>query len=399
MNRRRASAYGALFIALYTIIGLAWSALSGGGIDPLGRALGTDFTSFWAASKLALEGRATDVYRSLAHFQAQKAAFNGADIPYSAFFYPPPFLVICLPLALLPYLPSLAVWLGLTAYAWGRVISVYLGQPGHVAILVFAFPAVFINIAHGQNGFLTAALFAGGLLIMPARPLLAGVLLGSLVFKPHLALVLPIALALMERWRTFLAALLTAIAWLVLSLVLFGAQTWSAFFDGANLIRAALQDDLIGHEKMQSAFAAVRLVGGSTEVAYAVHISLALGVCCAMAAVLWRNPGNGSEAPLVAAAAPLMSPFMFDYDLTLLAAPLAWLAQQGNRTGFRPWEKAAITAGFLFPLLSRPLATGGQVQLAPLVLLLIFVFVLKRATELDTSKNRFSRGDLRENGS
>jgi hypothetical protein len=155
---------------------VGWVILSESGVDALGKAIGTDFTSFWAASQLVLEGRAPDVYRPASHYYAQRATFGGANIGYSAFFYPPVYLLVCLPLALLPYSLSLGAWLVLTGYAYWRMVRAYLGEHIWIALPAFAFPATFINIVHGQNGFLTAALFGGGLLMLPRHPILAGVL-------------------------------------------------------------------------------------------------------------------------------------------------------------------------------------------------------------------------------
>ena len=89
---------------------------------------------------------------------------------------------------------------------------------------------MFVNAAHGQNGFLSAALIGGGLFAMDARPALAGVLFGAMAFKPHLALVIPFALVFARRWTTLLVAGATAAAFSALSLAAFGAPAWDGFF-------------------------------------------------------------------------------------------------------------------------------------------------------------------------
>src|SRR5271166_2431864 len=76
--------------------------------------------------------------------------------PISAFFYPPTFLVVCLPLALAPYFWSLGLWLSATGYAYYRVVRGYV--PSLRLAPFLAYPAVLLNAAHGQNGFLSAAL-------------------------------------------------------------------------------------------------------------------------------------------------------------------------------------------------------------------------------------------------
>ena len=44
------------------------------------------------------------------------------------------------------------------------------------------------------------------------------------------------------------------------------------------------------------------------------------------------------------AAALLASPFLLDYDLTLLAIPLAWSVREALRAGFAPGERARARA-------------------------------------------------------
>ena len=46
----------------------------------------------------------------------------------------------------------------------------------------------------GQNGFLTAALIDGTLYLMPVRPILAGICLGLLSYKPQYGLLFPLVL-------------------------------------------------------------------------------------------------------------------------------------------------------------------------------------------------------------
>src|SRR5271157_2178345 len=149
--------------AAMALSGCGWIALSPGGLDLEGKPIGSDFIGFYAASRLALDGRPELAYDVGSHWAAQKALF-GPKLGYTAFFYPPPALLISLPLALAPYFWSLAAWLATTGYAFYRVLRFYLPSLDPVAFL--AFPAVFVNAAHGQNGFLSAALIGGGLLAM-----------------------------------------------------------------------------------------------------------------------------------------------------------------------------------------------------------------------------------------
>ena len=379
----RARAYGWLWLGVCGAICIAWIALARGGLDLTGKPLGTDFTSFWSASKLALGGAPTAPWNVAAHHARQSAIF-GRDTGYAAFFYPPIFLLICLPLGLLPYLASLAAWLAATGALYVRMARAWLGARFGL-MPIFAFPAVLTNVGHGQNGFLSAALFGAGALWLQRRPILAGLALGALCYKPHLGLMIPFALAIAGRWKSFAAAAAMVIALAAASLALFGAPAWAAFLADSGLARAALEQGLVGDAKMQSAFAAVRLLGGPLVLAYAAQAVVAAAAAAGLVWLQRRAPRSAAEGPALIVAALLASPFMLDYDLVILAAPLAWLLGEGVRTGFRDWEKTALAAAFMLPAVSRTLATGAHLPVAPLVLAALFVLILRRGAAAATA--------------
>ncbi len=365
-----------LWLALSLLAAFAWVLLARGNVDLTGKPLGTDFASFWTASQMALGGHPAQVYDGVAHQAAQTRLF-GRDVGYYAFFYPPVFLWICLPLAFAPYLTSLALWLGVTAAAYGRVIRAFLGQrAGWMAIA--AYPAVLINVGHGQNAFLSTGLFGGGVLLLNRRPILAGALLGALIYKPQLGLVIPVALLLSGRWRTLLGAAGAALVLAGLSVLTLGLQPWRAFLAAAPQARAALEQGLVGDAKMQSLFAAVRLLHGGVALAYGAQALMALAACAALAYAQRRAFRAEAEGPAMVAAALLASPFLLDYDLILLAIPLAWLAAQGLKSGFWPYEKAILAAGFILPATSRTIASTSGIPVGPLVVALVFWLVLRR---------------------
>jgi alpha-1,2-mannosyltransferase len=377
LTRDRAAAYCRIIFAVTFGLALLWIALSHDGVDPKGKPVGTDFVSFWTASKIALGGRPADVYDIAVH-QGEQTALFSRDVGYSAFFYPPPFLLICLPLATLPYLWSLAAWLGVTGFAYWRVARAWLGVR-FAALPILAFPAVLSNLGHGQNAFLSAALLGGGALMLNARPVLAGVCLGALVYKPHLAIVVPFALLAARRWQTLFAAAATAAGFCLASLAVFGMQTWRAFLEASPKARLALEYNMVGNEKMQSVFAAARLLHGGLIAAYAAQIVVALAVCAALVGLPRRSFRSDAEGPAMVAAALLTSPFLLDYDLVLLAIPLAWIARESLVAGFLPWEKTVLGAAFILPALSRSIASLAGIPLGPLTVLAVFLLVLRRA--------------------
>jgi len=376
LTRERALAYARILFFFTFAAALIWIGLAHNGVDRAGKPLGTDFVSFWTASELALSGRAAEVYDVATHWSAQKALF-GPDVAYSAFFYPPPYLLICLPLAALPYFWSLAAWLGATGAAYWRVLRAFAGARID-ALAILAFPAFLVNAGHGQNGFLSAALIGGGALLVDTRPILSGLCFGAMIYKPQLAVMIPIALIAARRWRVLAAAAASASALVAASWIAWGGAIWRAFLTATPLARATLERNLVGYEKMQSVFAAVRLLHGGLTLAYSLQAATALAAAAALVWLNRRRFRSEAEGPAMVMAALLASPFLLDYDLTLLAIPLAWIAREGLRAGFAPGEKSVLALAYVLPLFSRTLAGNLGLPVAPLAMAAVFYFLLKR---------------------
>ncbi len=376
----RMMAYATILLVISILVVMYWVAFSHEGLDPMGKPLGTDFISFWTASKLALHGQPDKIYDPIAHLTEQAALF-GPRASYAAFFYPPPYILICLPLALIGYLPALALWLTTTGLACWLVVRRFMMPSLSIAPLL-AFPAVFGTLGHGQNAFLYTAIFGAGLLLTPARPILGGTLLGVLIFKPHVALLLPIWMLVTGRWSTFAAMAISAVVFCALSLIAFGPETWAAYGKLAPMAKLALEENWIGPEKMVSTFAAIRLLGGSVTASYVGHIIVAaLTITTFIWAIHRRAMTITQQAALLASATPLLSPFFLDYDLMLLAIPLGWATTNAHTTLFRPFEKLILLCGYLLPGLARLIASSTGIPLGPVVLLAVFIMLVVRLTQ------------------
>ncbi len=306
LTAERIRVYSLILLAFYAIAIVGWITLSGGLIDPNGKPIGTDFSSFYAAGSMVLDGHAADVYDMAAHYAREKQIF-GDVTPYYGWLYPPIFLFAVAPLALMPYSLALAVWQGATFALYLAVIAAILRRirrdDDRVARLwlsvAVAFPAAFINLGHGQNGFLTAGLFGAALLNLQRRPLLAGVLFGLLAYKPQFGVLIPFALLAGGQWRTFLAAGVTVMALAGAATLAFGPEIWHAFAASTETSRTLLlEQGNVGFEKLQSVFAAVRMWGGGISLAYVVQAAASVialfGVDFALdLAIKWRPRSEG----------------------------------------------------------------------------------------------------------
>ena len=108
----RARIYGrmAAVMVLIQAVNLTQRIVRSAFADPHFRPEPTDFDTFWAASHLTLLGHAALAYD--AHAMQATEAIGAQPAPGQFFPYlnPPIFLLLCAPLALLPYLPAMAAF-------------------------------------------------------------------------------------------------------------------------------------------------------------------------------------------------------------------------------------------------------------------------------------------------
>jgi hypothetical protein len=231
-----------------------------------------------------------------------------------------------------------------------------------------AFPGVLLTIGHGQNALLATALLGWALLLLPRRPMAAGVLVGLLTFKPQLGLLLPVALVVGGHWRTVIAAMFTSTVLVAMSVVLFGDTIWSDFLANVRLSRDILDEGLLPYYKLQSVFAAVRLMGGPLILAYGFQTLAAVG-SAAVVAWVWRRPTHPDlKNATVAIGTPLATPYLLDYDLMIVAPAIAWLARKGTHQGLPPWQGTALVVLAFTPLISRTIGACASLPLAPLAI-------------------------------
>jgi alpha-1,2-mannosyltransferase len=374
----RLRAYATAMIVVTACV-VAWSLMGHGIEDPAGRPVGTDFVSFWTVSWALLHGHSGEIYVPMALAALEQTALQRAETLFYAWQYPPIALLVVWPLALLPYLWSLAIWLavGLAGYltAMWRIL------PRPLTLwAALGFPGVMLTIVHGQNALLTTSLLGWALLLLWQRPIAAGVLIGMLTFKPQLGLLLPVALIAGGHWRAIVAAGLTALGLMAASALVFGAAIWRDFWVSTPFAHAMLDLGLVPYFKMQSVFAAARLLGGPPAVAYGVQAVVALGAA-AIVAWVWRHKADPDlKCAAVAAATPLATPFFLDYDLMVIAPAIAWLAGRALRDGARPWEGTVLALAATLPLVSRSVAEYTGILPAPLVVALLVGAVVARVS-------------------
>jgi hypothetical protein len=372
-----------LWLVLSVVLVAPWVAAfywpAANGLDVTGHQIGRDFINVWAGPQLAFGGRLAVLF-DLAGYHAAIGELFGHPLPFHNWGYPLFTLPVFWPLAQLPYFAALAVW---TVGLFAIFATVTLSQlerslrPYALVALALA-PACLINAIGGQNGFLTAALFLAGILLIGRRPVLAGVLFGLLTFKPHLGFVLPFALLALGAWRVIAAAALTTLALVAMSVAVFGIEPWRQYLEVTSAYQVLLLERFQGFytAMMVSGVAGARASGLSYPVGLAIQVALALPVLAAACWAVRATSDPRRRAFVLASAAPLVTPYAFNYDLTALAAVLVWqlagpLLQDRGRT-------LLLALGWLVPILAMYLNVGG-VGVAPLILAAVFALSVCQA--------------------
>jgi arabinofuranan 3-O-arabinosyltransferase len=118
-------------------------------------------------------------------------------------------------------------------------------------------------------------------------------------------------------------------------------------------------------------FGLVRTFGGTEQLAWALQWAMSGAVFVGVIA-LWRSRAEYTlKAASLAAGTLLLTPYLFLYDMMVLAIPLALLIRLGLQGGFRPGELASLACAMAlliaFPFSEVPLGLGATLIVAALI--------------------------------
>jgi hypothetical protein len=380
LTAERARAWGVLVALMIAIqaASLYWRLLASALADSQGRPEPIDFDAFWSGAHLAVHGHGALAY-DLAAIRAEETLGAQPARGFLPYLYPPIFLMLCLPLGVLPYGAAMLAFMAAGYAAMVGLLRHILPRPWPV-LSILAFPALMMNTSMGQSGSMAAACFALALIWLDRFPLLGGASLGLLAFKPHMALCVPVALLAARRWRALLACGATALGLAALSWLVLGNAVWAAFFRALPMIGRMLEVPDTWPKSL-SIHTTVLMLGGGFPLAYAAQIATGLMVAGCVAWVGWRRPGAGPEISVLVCAAFLAAPHILDYDMVCLGVPMAWLAGQAMVKGWRAYEKIVLALAYIFPLEARNLNEQAGLPLTPFMVAMLFLVVLTRAAK------------------
>jgi hypothetical protein len=182
----------------------------------------------------------------------------------------------------------------------------------------------------------------------------------------------PLVLIAAAQWTVFFTAAVVAVAMGAASWLAFGTESWLAFFHWMPMFsQAFLTEGRATWGKMQSIFALVRFFGGSEQLAWMFQWVMS-GTVAVTLALMWRSRLRYSlKAAALATGTLLITPYLFMYDMMVLAVPVALLVRIGLTSGFLAYELAAL-GGALALLLSfiplvAPVGLGASLIMAALI--------------------------------
>ena len=343
-------------------------------VDAQGLPIANDFVVTYAAGRLTRAGAPAAAYAPGIK-QAEVSAVGHDFENFYGWHYPPYFLIVAAGIATLPYLVAAIGWLLATLAAYAAALVNILG--GRTGLYVaLGFPATLWNITAGQNGFLTAALIGGALGYLERRPVFAGICLGLLTYKPQFGVLFPFVLIADRRWLTIIVAAAVAAGLAALSWFAFGSASWLAFVQSMPAMsRAVLGEGQGDFSRLQSLFGLVRAHGGGEQFAWTVQATASIAIAAGLV-WLWRSRTPFDlKAAALAAGTVLATPYLYMYDVVVLAVAAAFLIRFALERRFLVSEIFGLAAAGVLILIYPYVTT----QLGLAAALIVMALAVRRA--------------------
>jgi hypothetical protein len=386
------------------------------------RTIGNDFLPSFAAGLMVREGQGDQIYNPYAVTRVVRAIweihFPGAEASsgLAAWLNPPFFAFLFAPLTGLPYPQALGVWIAinfcLTIAGCALLIRLLpanspLAVKALVPVLVVSsFPFV-RTMTHQQNTMLSLAILAGALVLTmralareasesPGRARLAyatGTVAGLLLFKPQLAAVTILALAVVVGFRVLLGAIYTGALLLAVQEWVIPGAAWQFLLEMPPILDRLHERQNYHWDRHVTLHSFWRMLIQGTETGptgLAVKVlwmaSLAaVGLWLARAAWTANRASNPITARRWLAAAicamPLVMPYFMDYDLLLLATAAALLAGDLNAKATTSisdrrlsWAWVALAAWQAMPMSTA----SWRVNITAVLLTLVTAMMIRR---------------------
>jgi hypothetical protein len=324
---------------------------------------GRDFVNLWTAGQLVRSGELGIIY-DVPAFQAFQNGLFGPLHPHN-YSYPPVSFPLAALFSLMPYPLALAAWTAGTGALFIQACRQWWpGRAGPYWLAVLT-PAALLNIWAGHYGFLLGSLFLLGWQRLDRHPVQAGILFGCMLLKPHLAVMVAVALLARREWKAVAAGAATVAVLVAVTSLAFGWAPWVQFLFDVGSAQSSMIDaggKFYGLMSTSLATGVLRLVPGVAVAALAQGAASLLAVLLVMTAAR-RTRDTRDLALLVATCTFVALPYAFNYDLTAVMLGAAVLMVEARRG----WQRLAAGVAFIVPGLGM-VAAYASVPLLPLSL-------------------------------
>ncbi|HEU4891222.1 MAG TPA: glycosyltransferase family 87 protein [Vicinamibacterales bacterium] len=304
-------------------------------VDRAGRFKGTDHIYFYVMGSLMLDGRTEDLYSPEAHIAEGRRRIDPTLRLYQPHSnYGPQVALAFAPLARLSYASSLTLFLLFTAICYGlSVWIIWRDLPGLapygrlVALLAAASPLLFALLRYAQLSAITLLLLALALAALRRnRRFLAGIVLGTLIFKPQLGLVLGIALVMAAEWQVVAGAAAAGLTQITLAWTVSSTSVMRHYVDVLwRLLRDPALVQIYPTELHSLRGFLQLLLPHSPFVNFISLVSTA--ALLAIAIRVWKGGSDiGVRWGTLVLLTILASPHLLTYDLLLLSIPVLTFA-------------------------------------------------------------------------
>jgi hypothetical protein len=336
----------------------------------------TDYFALWSYAEVIFSHPVADLYNDDLLRSYQIPLGMNADQRYP-FPYPPVFILMVWPLHLMPYhLGYLVTMLSTLAVFLWTLRQTCTRSPFLLAAC-FVAPVTIAGVWAGQLGFVVGALIVGGIRLAGTRPILAGILIGILTFKPQFGILIPVALVAAGLWTTILSACVTVAVLAAVTTAAFGFGIWADWLRMLPAYNAFWENIPSVLNMRPTVTASLQMLGVSLPAAKAVQAAVSV----AAAVFVWRAFRQG---PTRLAAAALLcgtllaTPHAYFYDLPMLLGAMVLFAEDRVSRGlpFSTAEIGILLLAFFFPvvLLIKHQSIPGPC----LVLMLLFWIVVRK---------------------
>jgi len=400
ITERRLRAH-ALILAFCVWSAVGFDFATPGLMDRAGNIKFQDFLQFYISAKLLRQGRLHELFDpqvAAAELHAIVLSPTKVRLPTV---YGPQVGLLFYGFSRLPFFAAALLWVAastflyfLCCYLVWRVCPNLQGHGGLVAVLALAFPAFFHFVIRGQiSSLLLVCFVAAFFAFRGGHNFLAGLALGSLVFKPQFLVAIPVVLLAAGAWKSFAGVAVAAVGQLGVAWIYAGTSVMRSYAGTLWHMpqMLALAEPGSSQVQMHSLRSFWSQLMPWPSLSFGLYVASSL-VILVPAVLSWKSPGPvAARFSALVLAAVLVNPHLFVYDLLVLAPPLLlmsdWTLGARSHPSFDS-VRILLYLAYLLPLLGPlTLLTRLQLSVPVFVALQWTIFVLLRKNGSTSAQN------------